>query len=1222
MAPPVSPKEFVDLLRRSQLLNTRFMQRIVEQVDSLRSESQAEDGVEAARRLASGLVKAKVISLYQAQQLLAGRYKGFYLGKYKLLEILGRGGMGKVYLAEQVSMQRLVAVKIVRTARKRKSDVLQRFAREARAVAALNHSNIIRAFDYDETGDTPYIVMEFVEGIDVQRQVGKLGPLTAGQAADYVRQAAAGLEHAFQSGLVHRDIKPGNLLVDTRGVVKLLDLGLVGIDNSNDSLTNDAEPLGTVDYVAPEQAAHSSTADIRADIYSLGAVLHFMLTGKILFPNRSTSEKLVALQTEDPVPTAELAGELPEGLSAVIAKMIAKTPEARYQTPQEVIDAVTPFASAVTPPYDLSAVKHLRADMLELLRRSPPLHEIGDPQVLAELTGSDTAQQAADSDSGSVSQTTPEDQLSAAGLTRDGADGDEDQDEIDSLINLLIEEEELHASREPISNPVSGAASAAEGVASDFKLALQTKTRNRAPKPTIRPSEDGPITERITGGDAPPGDYYAPQRTQNWKTGLLATVLVGGTSLAICVASVLSISNWISGLTPTPPAEGNPTRGAASAPEVAATAPAEAATGSTKPAAFDPLAEIIAPPELSPPAGARSIHPTSTAAVVDGVFGDPRRQHFNRVTAISVTTSGMIATASTDQTIRIWDGEGKLLHTLQWGGAVVNALAFSPDGSTLCGGDESGELTAWAPGSGQELWRRDVSGPVTTISFSNNGEFLAVADGSETAQLYETSTGKPQKSFVYSQPPRCVAFSPVAARLAVMLQDGSVVVRDVETKATLLQTRTGAGEARCLAFNSAGDLAAIADEDRQIVVWPAAVFARAENKLTDAAVDDLTQKVALPRTAQTLAWRGPDLLQAACGSGIYSFKVTGLLMTDEIPAPLWGHRTPVRCLATAGDGQKLLVSADDAGGVHVWRFTEASTADPPHTISRFHIAASGRVLYAGGFNHIQQWSTDSLKQTTAFGRFPGFAQTLSVSEEGNLLAASGGFENVAQIWDTRSGWQRARIDAGGRVMSLSLRGDQNALVAGVQGKGCSLFSTHTNQSLMSFEDSQYAVNSLTVSPSLQWLAASGSENVVVWNARTGDRVLTLETAGAPAVCRFSPTREILAAGGSQGKVKLFRMPGGEAIGELAPENPIALRSLSFDASGDFLATCGDGPTVCIWNLPAKQCVVQLSLGPPGAQMHQVQFSPGGKHLFILAGNGVIYRVRSTLPEELPVNSDD
>ena len=382
MAAPANGQEFFELLEKSQLLDAELISKLRPQM--------AQHQQTEPKRLATTLLKNQLITEYQAKQLLVGKYKGFYLARYKILELLGVGGMGRVYLSEQLSMERLVAIKLISLHKNKKlhAQALARFKREAKAVATLRHPNIIQAFDFAEEHGMPYIVMEYVEGLDTAKIVQKFGPIPWKQAAEYGRQAAEGLEHAHKAGLVHRDIKPGNLLVDSSGQVKILDLGLVSAfdQKTDDSLTVDQDQLGTVDYIAPEQAIDSKNVDARADLYSLGATLYSVMTGRILFPDKSTAQKLLMHQTTDPEPIANLVKGIPPELAAVIAKMLAKKPEQRFQSAQEVAAALKTFAEPKSPPYELNAVKYRRSVYEGFLGKSPEPNQItvptlGSPEV-------------------------------------------------------------------------------------------------------------------------------------------------------------------------------------------------------------------------------------------------------------------------------------------------------------------------------------------------------------------------------------------------------------------------------------------------------------------------------------------------------------------------------------------------------------------------------------------------------------------------------------------------------------------------------------------------------------------------------------------------------------------------------------------------------------------------------------------------------------------------
>ncbi|MCI0684091.1 MAG: protein kinase, partial [Gemmataceae bacterium] len=302
------------------------------------------------------LIRDGILTQFQAEQILQGKWRRFTIGKYKVLERLGAGGMGSVYLCEHKLMRRRVAVKVLPTAKAQDDAALQRFYREARAVAALDHPNIVHAYDIDQDDSLHFLVMEYVDGSSLQDIVKKAGPMDIVRACHYIRQAAQGLEHAHDSGLIHRDIKPGNILIERSGVVKILDMGLARFFNDDDDVLTkkfDENVLGTADYLAPEQAIDSHEVDIRADIYSLGATFYYMLTGRTPFGDGTVAQKLLWHQTRHPKLVTEFRPEVSPALATVIAKMMNKDREQRYQTPAEVSQALEPFTQeAVGPPPD------------------------------------------------------------------------------------------------------------------------------------------------------------------------------------------------------------------------------------------------------------------------------------------------------------------------------------------------------------------------------------------------------------------------------------------------------------------------------------------------------------------------------------------------------------------------------------------------------------------------------------------------------------------------------------------------------------------------------------------------------------------------------------------------------------------------------------------------------------------------------------------------------
>lgn len=309
------------------------------------------------RALAGELLRRGWLTAYQVNLLLQGRISDLLLGPYVLLERLGEGGAGQVFKARHLQQQHLVALKVIRKELLADPEVVGRFHRETHVLSQLDHPNVVKAFDAGTAGSTHYLAMEFVEGTDLGRLVKKNGPMPVHQACAYIHQAALGLQHAHERELVHRDIKPHNLIMSVRdGLIKVADLGLARLPRGvNPDMTVASDPrttgtltpenavmMGTADYLAPEQALNFHTADIRADIYSLGCTLHFLLTGQPPFPGGNLAQKVAKhMQAEPPVVARQ---DLPAGLADVVRKMLAKRPEDRFQTPAEVAKVLAPLA--------------------------------------------------------------------------------------------------------------------------------------------------------------------------------------------------------------------------------------------------------------------------------------------------------------------------------------------------------------------------------------------------------------------------------------------------------------------------------------------------------------------------------------------------------------------------------------------------------------------------------------------------------------------------------------------------------------------------------------------------------------------------------------------------------------------------------------------------------------------------------------------------------------
>jgi RND family efflux transporter MFP subunit len=321
------------------------------------------------------------------------------LGEYQLLERLGRGGMGMVYKARQQKLDRVVALKILSHGRTGDAVAIVRFEREMKAIGRLDHPNIVQAYDAREIDGTLVLIMEFIDGLDLAEIVRRIGPLPTAEACEMIRRTAFALQCAHEHGLVHRDIKPSNIMLSRSGEVKLLDLGLArffaesalpcatGVSpvppaeetpnaEAAEDMTVTGQAMGTADYMAPEQASDSRTVDIRADIYSLGCTLYRLLSGRAPFggpDHRGTLDKMNAHVRETPPPLGQFVPALPEGLEAILDRMLAKIPADRFSAPAEVAAALEPFC------HNVGQVSNLSKDAGQV---GIPSHEANLPELV------------------------------------------------------------------------------------------------------------------------------------------------------------------------------------------------------------------------------------------------------------------------------------------------------------------------------------------------------------------------------------------------------------------------------------------------------------------------------------------------------------------------------------------------------------------------------------------------------------------------------------------------------------------------------------------------------------------------------------------------------------------------------------------------------------------------------------------------------------------------
>jgi serine/threonine-protein kinase len=329
------PSDLLRVIRRSGVLADRQFEAVRTQVKSgaYPSEPQA---------LAERLVQEEILTRFQANRLLQNKSHGLVIDRYVLLERLGEGSMGRVFKAQHRLMGRVVALKLIAPQYATRAKSIARFRRELRMIGRLDHPNIVRAYDADQIGESFYLVMEYARGQSLDRVYESRGPLPPEEVIDYAAQAALGLAHAHAQGIVHRDVKPSNLLLTDERQIKVLDLGLgilIDADDTSSFATAAGRAVGTIDFMSPEQAS-GADLDGRSDCFALGCTMYCLMSGRVPFPADTDLKRLVRRLEGPPVPITNHLPNLPADVVQVLDKLMARAPENRFPTAAEAAAAL------------------------------------------------------------------------------------------------------------------------------------------------------------------------------------------------------------------------------------------------------------------------------------------------------------------------------------------------------------------------------------------------------------------------------------------------------------------------------------------------------------------------------------------------------------------------------------------------------------------------------------------------------------------------------------------------------------------------------------------------------------------------------------------------------------------------------------------------------------------------------------------------------------------
>jgi WD40 repeat protein/serine/threonine protein kinase len=1249
----VTLEAFQELLRTGNLLSTDDLEQV------LRDVAAAE--FHEAKDFARWLVERQCITRWQAQRMLAGNNR-FSLGKYVLLERLGAGGMGTVFKArEQKGLGRVVALKVMSDALLGDEQAVARFHREIRSAAALVHPNIVATFDADSVGGKHFLVMEYVDGENLQALAKRRGKLPMAEACEYVRQAALGLAHAHEQGMIHRDIKPANLLVAcpqaskgglegvelltpeslTAPVVKILDFGLARLANEthgDTALTQTGQIMGTPDYIAPEQARDTKAADIRSDIYSLGCTLFRLLAGEVPFRGKSAMEKLMARALEEAPRVGSLRPDLPVELDECVARMMARDPAARFQTPTEVAAAMACFVAGGMPAVPV-----------------PPAHGETFASVYDFAGGKWLAE--ADSAGGSDSEL----EQFLAGLV---ARVEEDSGLPEATDDTARGGKGSAASGATLVDaphpfPATEPRDARRKAASSHRLT--TKGRRPFVAMAIFPALlllVGALWLWQRSGTTwieihwPESERKGATLEIDGREPLLSGRLVfsgppGRRTLHIARKGYEPIDEeWVlaRGETMSFRPEWKLTPVSVRRREFA---PLKADIEKLGAPFSSSLARQLEPEEVALRAKCsdfihRWLGTSEAMQLASGIRSLPgpvdglRR---NQIAPYELRLSGGGDVSAAPAALVAVVGDSRLKHATS-----VHSVAFSPHDDWLAAGDAAGLVKIWNPTTGEEIRSIRAHGnAVIAVAFSPDGKLLLTASVDGTARLWDAQSF--EQIFVltgHTEQIRAAAYSPRGDLVATGGLDRTIRIWSTADGSLVRKIDDFDGTVASLAFSPDGEALAVgchepftafvlnvADGTRRLTLkgHEQAVFSVAwspdGSKVATGCIDVTTRlfdatigkEIRSTRTRQdqgieAVAFSADGrTVSSASGDGTVDIRSVETGLHEETRVC---HRAHILAVAFSHDGRKMATSATDQS-VKVWDAKTGAESPRIPPGARF-VAASADGRWLARALHdatIDLWDIAAGTHPEPLREYRYGADFLTFSGDGGLLAAVGGpNEPTIRVWDLADMTKLCVIDGHTALIAeLAFSPDARTLASASHDGLVKLWDIKTGAMLKSFDGKSGAATGVTFSGDGRTLAACHVTHpsiaaIKLWKYGSGKLVNTLEcTAGSVRGAIFSPDGKTITAGYAGLGIKSWNIAR-------SVERVTVSGTGIFAASADgslFAVDTTEG--IEIYDGEFDHVLARFSRGRPEMQVAQLVFHPEGRHLSVLTTNGTVHTFR-------------